>query len=435
MNEHFDPLARSRDPVEALITAVNASDIAGASQILRAHPELKPRLNEGLPEHGFGSTLLMCAVQRANKELIDLLLEAGADINARSHWWAGSFGVLDNDHGLAEFLISRGAVIDAHAAARLGMLDKLKALIGERPELVHARGGDGQTPLHFASTVEIAEYLLEHGADINALDVDHESTPAQYMVKDRQEVARHLVARGCRTDIFMAAALGILGLVRQHLETDPATIYTSVSDEYFPRRDPRAGGTIYIWTLGQHQTPHLVARQFGHEEVFELLMEHSPPELKLAQACELGDEQLVIALQAKRSNLIQTWPDRDRCKVAHAAQHNNANSVRLMLQAGWPADARGQHGATPLHWAAFHGNVEMTKIILQHGPPLECVDSDFCGTPLGWAIYGSEHGWHRRTGDYPATAEALLRAGARLPLKPGGTETVKAVLQTFGLVA
>jgi len=41
--------------------------------------------------------------------------------------------------------------------------------------LVHARGGDGQTPLHFASTVEIAEFLLAHGAAIDARDVDHEA--------------------------------------------------------------------------------------------------------------------------------------------------------------------------------------------------------------------------------------------------------------------
>ena len=56
------------------------------------------------------------------------------------------------------------------------------------PQLVHARGGDGQTPLHFASTVEIAEYLLDQGADIDARDVDHVSTPAQYMVKARRRL-------------------------------------------------------------------------------------------------------------------------------------------------------------------------------------------------------------------------------------------------------
>ena len=120
--------------------------------------------------------------------MLDVLLDAGADINARSQWWAGGFGLLDSaSPDLAAYAIERGAVLDAHSASRLGFLDKLRDLIARDPQLVHARGGDGQTPLHFASTTEIAAYLLGQGADIDARDVDHESTPAQWMVKDRQE--------------------------------------------------------------------------------------------------------------------------------------------------------------------------------------------------------------------------------------------------------
>ena len=52
-----------------------------------------------------------------------------------------------------------------------------------------------------------------------------------------------------------------------------------------------------------HQQTHLVAREFGHEEVFRLLMERSPEELKLAQACELGDEAVFNALLAQRPAL------------------------------------------------------------------------------------------------------------------------------------
>jgi len=86
------------------------------------------------------------------------------DINARSRWWAGGFGLLDSaDPELATYAIERGAVVDAHAAARLGLMDRLRDLITASPRLVHARGGDGQTPLHFASTTEVAAYLLSKG--------------------------------------------------------------------------------------------------------------------------------------------------------------------------------------------------------------------------------------------------------------------------------
>src|SRR6266705_709030 len=159
------------DGVAALVAAIKANDAARVGDVLECYPELKPRLNEPAPDHPFGITALLAAVQRRNKEMIDVLLRAGADINARSHWWAGSFGVLDNDSGLASFLIERGAIVDVHAAARLGMMERLKELISGNPDLVHARGGDGQTPLHFSSTVEIADFLLDHGAAIDALDI------------------------------------------------------------------------------------------------------------------------------------------------------------------------------------------------------------------------------------------------------------------------
>jgi len=73
----------------------------------------------------------------------------------------------------------------------------------------------------------------------------------------------------------------------------------------------------------------------------------------------------------------------------------------------------------------------MTREILRHNPPLEVTDADFQSTPLGWAIHGSEHGWNCQTGDYPGTVELLLKAGAKLPQKHGGTAAVKEVLQQF----
>lgn len=403
-------------PAHALAAAVRADDAARVAQVLERYPELTSSLDDPMPDGAFGATPLLGAVHAGNREMIDVLLRAGADINARSHWWAGSFGVLDNDSGLAAFLIERGARVDAYAAARHGMLDILKGLIAADPSVVHARGGDGQTPLHVAATAEIAEYLLDHGADIDARDVDHESTPAQYAVRDRQPVAKYLVSRGCRTDILLAAALGDRELVRRHLDADPACIRVSVSDAHFPKQDPRSGGTIYNWTLDRHKTPHAVARDFGHDEVFRLLVERSPAELKLAIACELGDEQTVNDLLATDPDLVQRLSDDERRKLAAAAQNNSMQAVRLMLAAGWPVDVRGlQHGGTALHWAAFHGNAQMVRALLARNAPLELKDDEYKATPLEWALYGSKHGWHRESGEYPATVEALLQAGATPP--------------------
>src|SRR3984885_1192999 len=437
LKSHVESLGLS--PAEALKAAVCDSDVARVREVLEHYPELRARIDDPLPGYGFGQHALFAAVQRSDRETMDVLLHAGADIRKRTDWWAGGFGVLDDcDPSLVEFLLERGAVMDAHAAARLGKIEELRALVATDASVVHARGGDGQTPLHFASTVEVAEFLLAHGAEVDARDVDHESTAAQYMLRvdqkrhyphDRQNVARYLVARGCSTDVLMAAALGDRKLVRQHLDRDPECIRMSVSEEWFPKQEPRAGGSIYIWTLGAHRTAHTVARDFGHEDVFQFLMVRTPEELKLALASELGDEAAFHAFLEKNPDAPTKLSEEQLRKLPDAAQNNNTQAVRLMLEAGWPADARGDAGATSLHWAGFHGNVAMAREILRFHPTLELKSRAYEGTAVSWAVYGSGNGWHRNTGDYVGTVRALLEAGAILSPDAEAMEPSDAVLE------
>ena len=426
-------------PAEALTAAIRESDAQRVRELLECHPELRAKIDEPLRNYGYGIQALFAAVQRSDRATIDVLLRAGAHIGNRTEWWAGGFGVLDDcDPSLVDFLVGRGAVIDAHAAARLGMLAKLAELAAADPNVVNARGGDGQTPLHFASTVEIAAFLLDHGAEIDALDVDHESTPAQYMLRveqkrhyphDRQDVARYLVSCGCKTDLLMATALGDLDLVRRHLDGDPTCIRMSVSEEWFPKKDPRAGGTIYIWMLGHNRTAHAVARDFGHEEVFQLLMERTPEDMKLALACELGDESAFQIYLDRNPDAAKTLSDGERRKLPAAAQSNNTPAVRLMLEAGWPVNTPGEMGATALHWAGFNGNAEMAREILRFRPDLELRSQEYAGTALSWALYGSGNGWRRDKGDFVGTVRALLEAGATLPPDPEVWEPSDAVLE------
>lgn len=411
--------------IEDARKAFGADDAVRVRAILDRHAELRAMIND--PVGPFDSPAIVNIRSRA---MLDVLLDAGADINARSRWWAGGFGLLDSaSPELAAYAIERGAIVDTHAAARLGLMDRLRELVTSDPGLVHARGGDGQTPLHFASTIEIAAYLLEQGASIDARDVDHESTPAQYMLSDRQDIARYLVSRGCRTDLLMAVALGDFDLVRRHLDAEPGSIRMRVNDEFFPMVNQRAGGTIYQWTLGFHVSAHQVARKFGQGEVLQLLVDRSPADVRLLDACWMGDEDTVRSILVDHPDISKALSESDRRQVAHAARNNEATAVRLMLECGLPVDARGQHQATPLHWAAFHGNAEMAGIILRFHPPLDVTDADFDGTPLRWAVYGSEHGWYCRTGDYGATVEALIRAGAKRPSEIAGSPAVQDVLR------
>jgi hypothetical protein len=412
-------------PIEAIHKAFCEDNAELFRATLEKSPELKSRINE--PLGPFDSPLVNSVRSRA---MLDALLEAGADLNAKSRWWAGGFGLLDlASDDLAEYAITRGARVEAHSAARLGKIDQLRRMLAENPALARVRGGDGKTPLHFARTTEIAKLLLENGADINARDVDHESTPAQHLIGERNDVVRYLVSRGCETDIFLAAALGDLELAKRLLSTDPNCIRMRVNAEHFPMKNPRAGGTIYQWTLGFNISPHEVARNFEHPELFALLMDHTPPEVQLLLYCWIADEPAVRELLRKEPSLASRLKPSEIRQLADAARNNNTRAVEFMLEAGLPVTSRGQHDGTPLHWAAWHGNLEMVKLLLTKKAPLEDANNEFHATPLGWAMHGSQNGWYRETGNYPEVVRALLSGGATVPSRVDGTPQVRAALK------
>ena len=400
--------------------AILDGDATAVARLLETDAGLRASLDGPLDGGAFGETALNAAVGRRHRDVIDALLAAGANINQKSHWWAGGFHVLDGawqEPWLVAFLIERGAVPEIHHLVQLERTEEVREILASRPGTIHARGGDGHTPLHEARTVAMAELLLRHGADVNARDVDHESTPAQYMIRDRQEVARFLVERGAEPDIMLTAALGDLERTRRLLDAHPESIRTVVSAEYFPMRDPRAGGTIYNWAIGTDKSPHEVAREFGHDEVLELLHSRTPDDLRLPIACALGDEPAVDRLVAADPAAAAKLNRKEHVKLPAAARNNQTRTVALMLKAGWPVDLPGPEHATALHWAAFHGNAEMVRALMARGAPSGVKDPIHGGTPLHWAEYGSVHGWQCRTGEYPEVIELLQTKPA-----PGASE-------------
>src|SRR5436190_1007147 len=162
--------------VKQFLDALHAGDAVRARELLATHADVRASIND--PISWFDSPPI-CRASK-NVPLLDVLLEFGADINRKSSWWAGGFGILDATLTREEAapLIARGAVVDVWAAANLGMVDRLRELVEADPSLVHAKGGDGKTPLHWAHSVAVAQYLVEAGADLDARDVDHESTAA-----------------------------------------------------------------------------------------------------------------------------------------------------------------------------------------------------------------------------------------------------------------
>jgi ankyrin repeat protein len=64
-----------------------------------------------------------------------------------------------------------------------------------------------------------------------------------------------------------------------------------------------------------------------------------------------------------------------------------------------------------LHWAAWLGRVELVRLLIAIGAPIDPRDRTYGASPLGWAAHGSE--CHASEDRYCDIVDALADAGAR----------------------
>ena len=416
-NPNSSPLSLDLDQqrdVKAFAKAVEARDEARVRQLV-SRPHVRAHVND--PMFVFGQRAAHLAA--TNTRILETLVAAGADVNLPSDWANGPFTVLDRaDEGTARWLLSQGVALTPNVAARLGWFDDLEALVRADNALVHARGGDGQQPLHEAKTVAIADFLLDHGADIDARCIDHKSTPAQYALVDRPDVCRRLVERGATPDIFMAARLGDVALAARLIDQDPAVLNARVNEPGYAIVPPF---NIYCWTLGFGRSPMDVASTFGHGEVRELFVSRATPRIRLIDALQAADERRVEAIIDQHPSLLSSLSREDHGRLAIAIFHEQFDAADLMIRYGFDPAAPGVDGGTALHAACWVGAVRLVdRLIARGGVPVDARDPTHGSTPLGWTAFGSVHRC-ARGGDYPAVAERLVAAGADIAA-PGNGE-------------
>jgi hypothetical protein len=410
--------------IKAFRDAVSRGDVAAVTRLLGL-PHVKEHVNT--PMFAFGQRAAHIAAKRA--PLLEALIAAGADLNLKSEWENGPYTVLDNaTEETARFLLARGVTLTPNAAARLGWIDELRQLLVADPSLVHARGGDGQQPLHEAATVAIADMLIDHGADLNVPCIDHKSTPAQYALAERPDVSRRLLQRGADADIFMPARLGDVALATRILDADPRAIAARINEAGYPPVPPLH---IYCWTLGFGLSPHDVALKFGHRDVYDLLVERSPTRVRFINAVLAGDPAGARAFIDQDPSVLTSLTRADHSRLAHAIFDGRREAALLMLRLGFDETAGGVDGGTGLHAACWMGDVAMVEALLLRGRvPLDSRDPVHLSTPLGWAAFGSVH---RRAngGDYPAVIDRLVAAGADIHA-PGNGEPLSLIAMAEG---
>lgn len=158
--------------VQRLIDAIANHDLAGLKTLLAADKTLAKAAD------GSGSSLLMHAAASGTVPIMQALVDAGADVNAKNsraatalHWAAG-------DAAKVKLLLLNGASVDAKTVEGRTPLFAAATMPGSAPAMRHLleAGADvnaatlvGTTPLFPAvnASAEATRLLLDHGADPN----------------------------------------------------------------------------------------------------------------------------------------------------------------------------------------------------------------------------------------------------------------------------
>jgi hypothetical protein len=174
-------------------------------------------------------------------------------------------------------------------------------------------------------------------------------------------------------------------------------------------------------TIPGGQAPYQLAVRHGRTDLAGLLAEsgarrEASPVDRLLDACLRADHRAAERLLHDNTDLMGRLTDADHAALVRAADHGNVEAVRLMLELGFPIDARGDvDGVTALHAAAGAGGAEVVRLLLARGADIDAGDTTWNSPPLHWATIGSGFRLgHCPTPDWVATVQAFIDAGASL---------------------
>ena len=164
------------------------------------------------------------------------------------------------------------------------------------------------------------------------------------------------------------------------------------------------------------RTPLVLAIRGGNESLAQVLRAHGATDAGLRPidewigACLRGDTQAAQQIVKSNPEIFRMPAPEDAEALVQAATRNDVTTVRLMAQCGFPLGPLSESGVTALHVAAWHGLVDMTRLLLEFGAPVNVRDRAYGSSPLAWAAHGSS--CRDADDEYYAIADSLLNAGA-----------------------
>ncbi len=331
-----------------------------------------------------GLTLLHKAAQNNSKDIVELLISKGADVNARDN---ASTTPLDRSSNMdvASLLIARGARFSNQehiAKDNQGMTllhravqnksKKLAELLIAQGANVNAKNNQGDTPLHLAvqsNNKELAELLIAKRVDVNARD-NYGHTPLHLaLLYNNKEVAKLLIAKGA--DVKARDNQGDTPL---H-SADKLINNKEVAELLIAKgADVNAKNNDGITPL------HRALFHEENKEVAKLLIAKGADvkardnrgSTPLHLAGHIDDKEVAELLIAKGADVKAR--DNDGNTLLHWA--NNKEVIELLIAKGVDINARNNDGNTPLHLAFHYGNKELAKLRIAKGADVKAKNND-----------------------------------------------------------
>ena len=147
---------------------------------------------------------------------------------------------------------------------------------------------------------------------------------------------------------------------------------------------------------GDGRTLFEAALRGGHTDLAQYLADHGAATTALdlagefVTACMSADEGKARMLLEGQSGLVAQVQDADPQLIVDAAGSNRLDAMRLMLALGFDPNTGDSTPSAPLHQAAFHGHLEMVKLLIDGGAKLDARDAHHAGTPLEWAAVAGQ---------------------------------------------
>lgn len=355
--------------------------------------------NVNAVEEWRGQTALMWASAQNQPEMTRLLLEHGADPNARS---------VENNHERQITAEPRyiwrppGGQTALIYAARQGCLGCAVALVEGGAE-VDLANPEGTSPLLVASMnfhFDVASYLLAQGANPNKWDwrgrnplyaaIDLRSTP-----------------HGGRPDRPSTDETTALELARQLLEAGAnPNLQIKINPGYRHTKDDRGWDTVL--TVGA--TPLLRAAKTFDVEAIELLVAHGA-------LVDLPNDRGITPLMVAAGMDSKIGDTRGFYDTPDVQQRSIA-AVRALIAAGADLEARDASGQTAVYAPAHWGWSDVLAVLVENGARLDVADANG-KTPLDAANGQAPRGVFRAAAPaHPETAALIEELAAARPARP-----------------